>query len=246
MKVHTAFPVFIALLFVLTPGCKKGNNPQPKTTLLAKSITSSQTTTYQYDANNRAIRADVVFTNPVNNYSGIYTYNNSGQVMEVLYDAAGDDIKNVYSYNGNGQISKIETYTVSAGLATFNSKSEGVYTTPGKISVYETPYGGTPYLYVEYFLDAKGNIAKQQSYDQTGAVIVTTENSDFDNKPAPSLSIPKTGFARNVNNYGTVTVTPPAGNPSTSTYTYEYNNDGYPVKRTTNTGSIITYEYIKK
>ncbi len=240
----------IGLIAILLLSCSKDDDggSQPTQTLLSKSITSSQTTTYVYDDSNRAISFDVVASNPINNYSGSYTYNSSGQLTDVLYDNASseDDIKSEYFYNSSGQITKIENYLVSGGIATLDSKSEAIYTTPGKVSVYQTESGGTPYLYVEYFLDANGNTTSQRSYSPEGFLIVTTDNSDFDDKHASSLSLPKTNFVRNVNNYRTVTVTTFGGTPSVGTYVYEYNDEGYPTQRTTNTGSVVTYEYIQR
>ena len=247
MKADSTLWMLMVLCLLATGGCKKDSSPpEEPQTLLRKSITSSQTTTYEYDADNRAIKFEATFSNPVNNYTGFYTYNSAGQLAEVLYSGSGDDTKSVYFYNSSGQITKVENYIVSAGVAALSSKWDALYTTPGKISVYETPNGGIPALYVEYFLDAKGNIEKQLSYNVSGILVSTTENADFDNKPAPGLSVPKTGFARNVNNYQKVIVTPAGGSPSTGTYTYEYNSDGFPTKRTANSGAIITYEYIKK
>lgn len=246
----TIKPVIVALFISLLWGCGKDEKPRPNEpkTLLVKSITSTQTTTYHYDANNRATGFDVVFTNPVNNYSGTYAYNSSNQLSEVFYDNQDgrDDIKNVYFYNSSGEIAKIESYLVSDGSSIYESKTEADYTTPGKITVYDSPNVGVPYLNTVYTLDAKGNIIEQQSYSTDGALTATTENSDFDNKYAPSQSLPQTGYARNVNNYTKVTVTTPGGTPSINTYMYEYNDDGYPTKRTQNSGSIVTYEYSKK
>lgn len=249
MKTIT-FRLFALLIISLVLSCSKDDEGEdrPLQTLLSKSVTPSQTTTYSYDSNNRATGFSVVFSDPTGNYSGSYSYNDSGQLAEVFYDAASttEDSKSIYFYNTNGQIIKIETYAVSGGVATLQSTSEADYGTNGKVSVYDAPSGGSSYLTVEYFLDADGNTTRQQSYDPAGILIVTTENSDFDDKHASSLSLPQTGFVRNVNNYGTVTVTPTGGSPNVGTYTYEYNSDDYPTKRTTNTGSVVTYEYIKR
>lgn len=248
----TIFKLLVILsLSMALMSCSKdddgGPNPNPQT-LLSKIITSNETITYAYDNANRAIGFNVAFPNPVNNYSASYFYDGSGVLTEVLYDTAStaEDIKNVYFHNSSGQITKIESYQVNAGVATLNYKSEAIYTTPGKVSVYQTPNGGAPYLNVDYFLDANGNTIRQLSYSPEGFLIVTTENSDYDDKHASSLSLPQTGFVRNVNNYRTVTVTTTGGSPSSGTYVYEYNNEGYPTKRTTNTGSIVTYEYIQR
>jgi hypothetical protein len=46
--------------------------------------------------------------------------------------------------------------------------------------------------------------------------------------------------------FATNLYTPATGAASTFTYTYEANNDGYVTKRTSASGSVNTYEYIKK
>lgn len=251
MKANAAFLILIAQILVTSPGCKKDDAPQLVITLLTKSVTGSETTTYTYDGNNRATGYSVVEDlSPANNYTAAYTYNSSGQLTEVLYNPANsiEDTKDVFFYNGNGQISKIETYYVTNVYSTLSAKYEADHSIQGKVSVYKFTMAGagTPYLNTEFYLDANGNVERQLVYDASGDLIITTENSDFDNKKAASASLPQTGFVRNVNNYGTVTVTPTAGSPSVGTYTYEYDADGYPTKRTTNTGSTIIYEYTKK
>lgn len=238
-----------AFTLVLLASCSSDDDggSQPLQTLLSKTITNSQTTTYTYDSNNRATGFSAVFSNPVNNYTTTYTYNSSGQVTEAYYDTeTATDTKLVYFYNNSGQIIKVETYLVSGGIETYDSKLEANYSTAGKVSVHETSAGGTPYLNVEYYLDANGNIESQLSYDTSEILIVTSEYSNFDTKNAANLSLPKTAFARNVNNYGSVTITSSGSSPTMGTYTYEYNSDDYPTKRTSNTGSVVTYEYIKR
>ncbi|MEZ4803665.1 MAG: hypothetical protein R2797_12910 [Gelidibacter sp.] len=239
-----------ALTLILLASCSSDDDggSTPMQTLLTKIVTNSQTTTYTYDNNNRATGFSSVYSNPLNDYAATYTYNSSGQLSEAFYDvqSPSDDFKSVYFYNVSGQVTKIETYLVVDGVETYDSKSEADYSVPGKVSVYQTYAGNAPYLSVEYYLDANGNTTSQLSYDTNGLLIVTTENSDFDDKHISSLSVPNTGFVRNVNNYRTVTVTPTGGTPNVGTFTYEYNNDDYPTKRTSNTGSVVTYEYIKR
>lgn len=244
-------PVTAVLLCTVFLSCTKNKAPAPKATsqtLLTKTITHTSTTSYEYNTDNRVIKFTAVFSDPTNNYSGSYTYNNSGQLVEIFYagGATTADTKDIFSYSGSGQMTKIESYVVTDGVATLDTKTEADYSTPAKISVYTTRSGETPYLSVVYFLDAKGNITKQLSYNQEGLLNVTTENLDFDDKHAANLSIPPSGFARNINNYQKVVVTVPGGSPSTNTYTYAYNHDGYPTKRTVNTGSRTTYEYRKQ
>ena len=241
------------LIAALSFSCGKDDgDPEPTElqTCLSKTITSSSTTTFHYDENNRAISSEVEFSSsPLNNYSSAYTYNSSGQLTEwLITNTTSTRTKLLYFYNSSGQISKIETYLVSPdGTSTPDRETVASYATPGKIRVLTTPFGGSSYLETDYFIDAKGNIIKQQTYSPAGMMTTTSEYRSFDDKNSPSLSTPRTSFARNVNNYLDVTITShDTGGVSTGTYTYEYNPEGYPTKRTTNTGSITTYEYIKK
>ncbi|WP_108424443.1 hypothetical protein [Flagellimonas amoyensis] len=240
---------FTTLSAILLVSCSKdddGGN-QPLQTLLSKRITDSETLSYTYDSNNRA--TGYSSENPVgeNNYSVTYRYNSSGQMVEANYTTtSGTYTKIVYLHNNNGQLTQIETYMVTAGVATLESKSEADYSTTGKVSVYRTTLSGTPYLNTEYYLDPNGNITSQLSYDASGLLIVTSVSSNFDDKKTASASLPDESFARNKNNYGTVAVTPTGGSSNISNFMYEYNDDGYPTKRTSNVGSIVTYEYIKR
>ncbi|MGJ7033842.1 hypothetical protein [Niabella hirudinis] len=249
MKAKTIFLTLVAIAAVLMTGCKKDKTqpPSPKT-LLSKFITATSVTTYSYDENNRATRYTVNHGDPSADYTATYTYNSSGQLADVYFDNSGttSDFKDSYFYNSNGQLTKIETYRVGDGIATMESKTEADYSTPGKVSSYRTPSGGERKLVTEFYLNAKGNIIRQLSYSTEGELQATTENADFDDKHVASESLPKTAYVRSVNNYQKVTVTNPGSTPSIHTYTYEYNSDGYPTKRTTNTGLIFTYEYIKK
>lgn len=248
---HILSATLTLVMFTSCSSDDDGGN-QSLQTLLSKRITSTETISYNYDNNNRATGYIVDNISPENNYTTTFTYNSSGQLAEVIYNPENsiENIKVVYSYNNNGRISEIETSYVyaSGGLSSPISKYEADYSTPGKVSVYKYTMAGTgtPYLNTEYYLDANGNIENQLSYGTSGLLIVTTENSNYDDKKTASASLPDEDFVRNVNNYGTVTVTATGGTPSVSTFTYEYNNDGYPIKRTSNTGSVVTYEYIKR
>src|SRR5690606_37604061 len=235
----------VTLVLVMLASCSSDDDSgsQPLQTLLSKRITSTETISYTYDNNNRAIGYSSENIVGENNYTVTYSYNSSGQLSETYYNTeSGTYFKVVYSYNNDGQLTKIENYTVTDDFASFESKSEADYSTAGKVSVYRTHLSGTPYLNVEYYLDANGKITSQLFYSTEGFLIVTTENSYFDTKNAATLSLPKNAFVRNVNNYGTVTVTATGGTPTVGTYTYEYNSDDYPTKRTSNTGSVVTYE----
>ena len=189
--------LFAATVILILFSCRKKDHHPPeqeKKILLTKYTAATFVRTYSYDENNRATGYVNSESNPANDYTITYTYNSSGQVADVHYDNPGsaNDFKNSYFYNSNGQITKIETYLLGDGIATFESKTEADYSTPGKISSYYTPNGGLPKLVTEFYVDSKGNITRQLSYSTEGFLLVTTENADFDDKHSPTASLPQT------------------------------------------------------
>jgi YD repeat-containing protein len=236
--------------FFMAAGCKKNEDTHAPITLLAQSVAGAETTSYSYDENNRAVGYSVTNTIPAQSYTATYSYNSSGQLAEVRYNPANsiEDTKEVYTYTASGQVATIESYYVTSTYSSLFARSEADYSIPGKVSVFRfTSAGsGTAYLHTEYFLDNKGNIIRQIVYTVTGNPVVTTENAEFDQRPNPITSLPRTGYAQNVNNYGKVTVTAAGGSPSVTTYAYEYDADGFPTQRTTNAGTVVLYAYLKK
>ena len=107
----TIFNTLITLwLCIALAACSKDddNPPTEKQTYLSKTITSSSTTTYQYDQNNRTISSAVEFSSsPLSIIPQPIHYNSSGQLTEWLIDYTNstDNTKLVYSYNGDGKIS---------------------------------------------------------------------------------------------------------------------------------------------
>lgn len=243
---HILSATLVLVMFASCSSDDDGGN-RPLQTLLSKQMTDTETLYYSYDNNNRATGYSSENIVGENNYTVTYSYNSSGQLSETYYNTeSGTYFKVVYSYNNDGQLTKIENYTVTGDFASFESKSEADYSTAGKVSVYRTHVSGTPYLNTEYYLDPNGNTTSQLSYESSGLLIVTTVNSNFDDKKIASASLPNENFVRNKNNYGIVAVTPTGGSSNIHNFTYEYNDDGYPTKRTSNTGSVVTYEYIQQ
>lgn len=254
LKSHRMNRLFTAcLIAVLSFSCGKdddGPAPAQLQTCLSKIITGSSTTTYQYDQDNRVVSSTVEFSSsPASNYSSTYTYNSSGQLIEWMIDNANsaDNTKLVYSYNESGKISETKTYVVSGSNSTLYRTTTPNYATSGKISVMTFNEGDLmPYLEYEYFLDTKGNMTKRIQYSGLGSTLSTDEYVGFDDKNAALLSIPKTNVTSNVNNFLTLKQTNSSGTVTNTTYTHEYNAEGYPTKRTSSSGAVVTYEYIKK
>lgn len=243
--------VFLTSICLIS--CKKDIKEQEKTVkiLLSKTTTSSTITTYDYDENGNIIEAYLdYFSSPINNISYVYTYVSNNQLKEYLI-TPDDTIRNVlkfkYNYNGDGKVSKISSFIVKDGEEDIYEMQEATYSSE-KISINITKYvDATTYLSVEYYLDSKGNLYQQKTFRPNGDEWIITEYPTYDDKSTSSTSTVKTSFYSNKNNYLSVKITDlETGNISEGTYTYEYNEDGYPTKRTTDTGVITDYEYIKK
>ena len=252
MKTLFSILSFVFLTSICMISCKKDNNEQEKIEkiLLTKRTMSSSIITYDYDENGINKEAyENNFASPINNLTYVYTYGSNNQIKEYLIipdDTSRNTLKFNYTYNADGKISKITSYVVKNGAENIYEMQEATYTSD-KISINITKYvDSTNYLSVEYYLDSKGNLSKQLTYRPNGDAWIITEYPTYDDHPASSTSIAKTSFYFSKNNYLSVKITDlESGNISEGTYVYEYNEDGYPSKRTTNT-AVIDYEYIKK
>jgi YD repeat-containing protein len=102
----------------------------------------------------------------------------------------------------------------------------------------------------ENTLSADGkNIIEIKSFNAASVLTFTHVYSNFDAKKNNELLLPYGYYAfhSNENNYQNFTNTNHITSAVTSsTLTYEYNSDGYVTKRTSSTGSITLFEYIKK
>ena len=243
--------IFAGTFTLISLSCGKERNIPPereKEWLLTKIVTSSTITTYTYDGQGRASESTVTYpAGPANNYTSTYTYNDKGQLAEWYIqpdDAASDAIRIVFAYNGDSRIAMTSTYTVNGEVQTLVTELNATYG-EGKAAIHQTDYpDGVSYLEMEYFTDDKGNLTKQKSYRSDGAEWITTEYPDYDTYPASGTSLPVTAFYKNANNYLSVKITDhETGNVGTGSYAYEYSDEGYPVKRTTDAGIITTYEY---
>ncbi len=244
---------FAAILILLFFSCRKKDNNSPeqeKEVLLTKISTSSTTTSYEYDGQRRAVKSKVAYAaSPVNDYTSTYAYNDKDQLTEWYIDPedpARDATRIIMTYNSGGQMVMSESYTVNSSTATLAVKLIATYS-QGKIAINQTDYpAGTSHLEVEYFTDAKGNLTKQISHRPDGSEWITTEYLEYDHHPASGSSLPQTTFYKNANNYLSAKSTDhETGGVSNSTYSYEYNDKGYPVKRTiSGSGAITAYEYI--
>lgn len=247
--------VFLIPIFsiVIVSSCKKDSTPPPpqKTRLAKSNFPAVGTFTYTYDAAGNM--ATEVYSGNASNPPSTTTFTNfdlKGRVTQYTRDFTSTiitDEKNIISYTADGKLDRVVAFVSSTGdYLGYNSFEYAA----GKMIVKRYNLANNLTGSTEYTFTADGNnIAESKSYSSTGALRSTTVYSNYDDKINPDNLIPIGYYEIPVskNNYRSVSITNAVtGAVISFTATFEYNNDGYPTKRTTSTGSTNTYEYIKQ
>lgn len=243
--------MFVFLAFGLAfSACKKNDDViEPAHKNLVTKITSDGAVpadrliyTYTYDASNRM--TTFAFTsnpyNPPRNYT--FTYNTNGSLAE-YFESIGH-YKGKYTYNADGTVATKKEYSVSGATETLNDSYTYTYTAGIVTENYVSVSTGNGFRQ-EYKYDANGNNTEIKSYTTTpanpaGTFAGTSTYGNYDAQNNPNSSYPSAfifpGSAKN--NFRSLVYSTGGNN----TYTYEYNADGYPTKRTAGT-NVSVYEY---
>lgn len=178
---------------------------------------------FQYDAENKPIQV-----NTTGGFSDKYSYHD-------------DLIHNTKELYPGGAVAKEVTYIYAGNRIAYETWR--VSNLPGEpVSVYKHVFA----------YDAKGNLAKVETYEQTPdlsyTLLETTEYSDFDDEINPTswmLRYPYLPQMRwQYNNPRREVRRPANGVAKITTYAYEYNTEGLPVvKRTTMPDGGLTTMY---
>jgi hypothetical protein len=243
----------VILLYVIVGSCKKKNQtPDNRKTFLKKEIYSFGSVAYNYNADGKLVRTDYTDnSNANNNYSTTITkYTAGGLMEEVLVDNAGATIdkKVVCTYNADGTLSKITTYRLTPSGESI--ETEFLYSYPSGRIIYSIRNlsSGAVIPQQETWMNIDGNISQVKYYNILGGLDETRNYTSYDNRRSAFEAVPVAlaGINSKSNPLAFTRVIAGTGATTNITYTYEYNDDGYPLKRTSNSGVIATYEYIKQ
>lgn len=228
--------------------CKKGSDdvvePARKNLLTKRTDSDGLVFNYTYDASNRMVtwtRSSNAF-NPAQNIS--FTYNANGMLTEFF--ESNSSYRTKYTYNADATVSTKKSYSVSGAVETLNDTYTYSYATGAVTENYVQASTGNGFRQ-EYKYDTKGNQTEVKSYNTTTANpagtysgMVTYGNYDAKNhynSSAPAAFLfpapPKNNVGTIVYSFGTVN------------YTFEYNADGYPIKRFENGTLVSTFEYTR-
>ncbi|MEQ1554656.1 MAG: hypothetical protein ABL929_10780 [Ferruginibacter sp.] len=249
--------LFLATTIIITfSACKKKDvpvTPAPLTTYLSKEIYPNLGTfTWAYNAQNKLSNIVFASENEAANKSYTYIVNNldaEGKVLDATYDyvsAARADIKVVNTYTADGLLAQTRFTDLATGALLYYDNY--IFTgTLIKINNYNALNARTGYSLSTLSADGK-NTTETKVFNNSDVLQYTNTYNNFDNIKAAQSLFPKGiyGPLPRTNNYLSQVYTNAAGVPTTYTYTYEANTDGFTTKRISASGAINTFEYIKK
>ncbi|MFD2922141.1 hypothetical protein ACFS6H_20645 [Terrimonas rubra] len=240
---------FYLLFFSITflPSCKKDKDtPAAKKVMMTKTITTKPgqapfTIIYNYDAAGQLVSYkydNITVTTITRNANGQVTKTTDANAttgvivggVNFYYDAAGKCIKRE-SLSSSGSVTFYYTFTYQSNM--FVSKQ---YNPAGSAGEYFESY---------YTADGK-NIQSRKLYTNTGT-LKSIYTYQYDTKYGTELAMPFSDISPIVptaNNVIAYTSSIVPGATTNYSYTYAYNNDGYPVKRVSNDGTETTFEYV--
>lgn len=214
---------------------------------------------YEYDKSYNLIKR--IFTDPVNNVASnmIFHYKNGyvSMIEHKSYDFPQFDHQEHFIYDENGRLTKIERYQREELLSFVNT----YYDNNGKIKSLNSN-GFEPFVFFEY--DTKNNVNKSTYHliePETKEEFIQVRERAFDTFKRPSMGL---DYLLGVDplpwryymDVWELTLSQNnivADHHSGNTFTYEYNNDGYPVSVTVKWKDIETekpltmkIKYLKK
>ena len=257
--------IVILTAAVLISACSTSDDeiitPAPKKTYLKSEVidifngatTFSLSSTYAYNSKNQISGIEETssdtFLSSNKSYSN-FVYNSLGNLesYQVQYTVNGTayHYKITYIYTTAGIVQEATITNMATNTIILRNTYE--YTTNGLIHRYVQPSGVVSQTSIYTYNG--DNITQAEYKNQAGTTMQIVNFSGYDNKPNPFqlkwAAIPDK--IRSINNSSTETRTlSSTGAVTTWQYSFEYNADGYPIKRTDiANGRTATWVYEKR
>ena len=244
-------------LSILAFSCSKDDsNYVAKENRLLTETSEISTKTYSYNSDNKLSK--IIDLGDVDNYGSTqaitsFGYNSNGKMTLKTIEYSGNvtyGINYAYTYNSDGQITSLSVnHASSNGSNSYISYSTFSYTNDSKITetlhTTDGEYNDIITLLV-YNYSISFNLMDLSTYinvsntNPNGQLSSSSLYSNYDTKKTPysSLNLLLDFSYASKNNAGKY------DSLNTSiTYTYEYNADGYPTKKTASNNKVTTYTY---
>lgn len=220
------------LVLFLIAGCS-GKDPAPVVCYLSTHAYSGTTETYAYNDKNQVIS---ITESGAPTLTITYTYDANGDLKTGSFS---DGTSANYTFDSNHQLIQQE-YEPGDNVVTFAYNSSGqhistIYTGPGCSGTCTTTWNYT-------YPDTTTHNASLLTV--TNGPSTETYAYLYDDKVNPFKLVlyASTGSDNNI----TQVIFSNNGSPVTTSYTYEYNDRGYPTKKTSSDGSTETFTYVCK
>jgi hypothetical protein len=259
MKQTIQIAALIIMASSLFFSCRKNNDTTPapvlKTYLKTTVYTSGSTTeteTYEYDAQNRLSSKNYT-DGTISNPRIITQYDANNRITEYFSrtDSPLKTAKFTITYDAQGRLNTIDVRD-SISPTTFNSNYTINYIYAANKIIRNTnfPIGTTTRN--EYFYNAAGQVTALERFNISGTKVSSVAYTNYDDKQNPFNQEPVlmgNGEPQKNNPTSFPTTNTVTGVVTNWTATYTYNNDGYPTQIIYNSGtatSTYTLTYIKK
>lgn len=252
------------LLAVFTISCSSdSNDDMPEEAapsyLLTKSNSVAAFSDYKYNDANKLIEINGTDGSFTTIFNSTLTYNANGKIQEefkivsALFSTPSYH-RIIYNYDGQGRLTeKKYTQNTSATPAIYDHKQSYIFEYNGSTVTQKLIQKGNalPGSKTVFEYDKKGNVTKITYYNKIDAntpegVFFYSHAYTYDTKPNPESSLPleyrfpntsKNNPIKDIETYN-------SDAPSTADIVLEYNEGGYPTKRT-QSGIVSSYEYKK-
>jgi len=221
--------ITLGLVWAVLVSCEY-KDTAPAVCYLASEQIQNATLIYSYNDQNQ-------ITSYTSNHvsSSLLTYDNAGKIISELDNG---NIQITYEYDQQDQLVQwtetITNYPTYNNRITFNYNGVGQDTLKQYFG-YDVS-AGSYYLWqfqgFSYASTHTKNFSEKKTYNSSGTLLYT-ENFIWDNHPNPHLANPFfTNEPPPSNNVVQYTYSPVGANPSTTTFTYTYNKNGFPITQT--------------
>lgn len=254
MNIVKTLSTLLFLSLTLISCSNDDSNYTPKENRLVKETSDKTTKTFSYDESNQLSK--IIEIGEIDSFGTTqsvtnFTYDSSGKIASKIIDYTGTNsfsFQYIYQYVGDQLSFCVVQRKIGNGSYFFLLKNVYNYSEPNKIIQMETRYDSE---YNEVITKSILNFANENLVDVTVYTNVTDANpngqlnntnlySNYDTKKSPYDGLPlKLDFPyssqNNVGKFDSLN--------ASITYTYKYNADGYPIKKTASNNAVITYTY---
>lgn len=254
----------LLLLAVFAVSCSNdSDNEAPEeitpSYLLTKLNSTSAFNTYKYNDLNKLIEINGTDGSFTSSFNSTLTYNGSGKIQEELKVVSAlfstpSYNRIIYNYDAQGRLTeKKYTQNSSENPAIYDHKQSYIFEYNGSTVTQKLILKGNtlPSSRAVFEYDKKGNVTKSTYYNKIDAntpdgVFFYSHAYTYDTKQNPESSLSSEYRFPNAskNNPIKVIETYNSDAPTTADIVLEYNEGGYPVKKT-QSGIVSSYEYKK-